>query len=129
MTPQITVLVVEDETLVRMDISDQLQDFGFAVLEAANAAEAIDLLVAKSDIQVIFTDVDMPGVMDGLMLATAVRDRWPPIKIIVTSGHREVSIRDLPTASCFFEKPYRAEKVAAAMRKMMDGDAIGGPAT
>lgn len=119
MNLQITVLVVEDEPLVRMDISDQLQDFGFDVLEAENAAEAIDMLAMNSSIQVIFTDVDMPGEMDGLKFAAAVRDRWPPIKIIVTSGHRQVSMRDLPTASRFFGKPYRAEKVAAAVREMI----------
>lgn len=118
MSPPITVLVVEDEPLVRMDISDQLQDLGFKVHEAANAAEVIEMLEANSDIRVMFTDVDMPGSMDGLMLAAAVRDRWPPIKIIVTSGHREVSSRDLPIDSRFFGKPYQAQMVAAAMKEM-----------
>ena len=119
MTPPIIVLIVEDEPLVRMDISDQLQDFGFKVHEAANAAEAIEMLEANSDIRIMFTDVDMPGSMDGLMLAAAVRDRWPPIKIIVTSGHREVSMRDLPADGRFFGKPYHADMVAAAMKEMV----------
>lgn len=119
MTDFTTVLVVEDEPLVRMDISDQLQDLGFKVLEASNADEAIEMLVANADIQVMFTDVDMPGGMDGLRLAAAVRDRWPPIKIIVTSGHRKVVLADIPTESRFFGKPYRAEAVAEAMREML----------
>ncbi|HEV7344741.1 MAG TPA: response regulator [Devosia sp.] len=115
----ITVLVVEDEPLVRMDISDQLQDFGFTVLEAADAEEALFVLAANPEIQVMFTDVDMPGSMDGLKLAAAVRDRWPPIKIIVTSGHRRVSIGDIPRDSRFFGKPYAARDIASAAREMV----------
>ena len=115
----ITVLVVEDEPLIRMDIVDQLQDLGFRVLEATNATEAVTMLIANKNIQVMFTDVDMPGGMDGLMLAAAVRDRWPPIKIIVTSGHRKVAISDLPAGSRFIDKPYRGEAVASAMLEML----------
>lgn len=73
MPQAITVLVVEDEPLIRMDILEQLQDLGFDVLEATNATEAVTMLTANKDIQVMFTDVDMPGGMDGLMLAAAVR--------------------------------------------------------
>jgi CheY-like chemotaxis protein len=73
-----TVIVVEDEALVRMDIAMSLEDAGFAVLEASNADEAIDLLNAYPEIRLMFTDIDMPGSMDGLQLAAAVRDRWPP---------------------------------------------------
>lgn len=114
----ITVLVVEDEPLVRMDISDQLQDFGFKVVEAAHADEAIDMLIANLDIRVVFTDVDMPGSMDGLKLAAAVRKRWPPIKIIVVSGHRRVHLDDIPAESRFFSKPYVAKDIASAIREM-----------
>lgn len=119
MTSQIVVLLVEDEAVIRMDISDQLQDFGFKVLEASDAAEAVVMLEANRDIQVMFTDVDMPGSMDGLMLAAAVRDRWPPIKIIVTSGHRRVQLDDMPAESRFFGKPYHAAEIAEAAREMM----------
>lgn len=76
----IMVLVVEDEVLVRMDIVMSLEGQGFNVLEAANADEAIDLLNAHSHICIMFTDIDMPGSMDGLKLAAAVRDRWQPVK-------------------------------------------------
>lgn len=119
MTTWITVLVVEDEALVRMDIADQLQELGFKVLEASNASKAVEMLASNPSIQIMFTDVDMPGGMDGLMLAAAVRDKWPPIKIIVTSGHRRVSLDDIPAESRFFGKPYRADAVASAMREMM----------
>jgi two-component system, response regulator PdtaR len=115
----ITVLVVEDEALIRMDIADQLERMGFAVLEAANAREAIDMLASHPAVQVLFTDVDMPGGVDGLKLAVAVRDRWPPIKIIVTSGHRKVAMKDLPDDSLFFAKPYQGSAVASAMRGML----------
>ncbi|MGV8856311.1 MAG: response regulator [Devosia sp.] len=116
---KITVLVVEDDPLLRMYISDELEHMGFTVLEAAHAAEAVEMLQTNSDIQIMFTDVDMPGGMDGLMLAAAVRDRWPPIKIIVTSGHRNVRMGDIPAESRFISKPYQARSVAAAINEMM----------
>ena len=119
MPQAITVLVVEDEPLVRMDIADQLEELGFLVVEAANAIEAVSVLATRDDIQVMFTDVDMPGSMDGLMLAAAVRDRWPPVKIIVTSGHRNVSISDLPRGSLFFDKPYSGQAIASAVREIV----------
>jgi CheY-like chemotaxis protein len=118
MTSPITVLVVEDEPLVRMDVSDQLQDLGFKVIEAANADEAVEMLAANTDIRVVFTDVDMPGSMDGLKLAAAVRKRWPPIRIIVTSGRRKVLLEDIPADSLFFPKPYSIAVIAAAVREM-----------
>lgn len=119
MSAPIVVLVVEDEVLIRMDLSDQLQDLGFKVLAAANADEALVMLAQNPDIQVMFTDVDMPGGVDGLRLAAAVRDRWPPIKIIVTSGHRKVVEADMPKDSQFFGKPYSIDEVARAVIAMM----------
>lgn len=119
MTSPIIVLVVEDEPLIRMEIVDDLADRGFSVLEATNSREAIQLLIQHPEIQILFTDVDMPGGMDGLMLAATVRDRWPPIKIIVTSGHRKVTLDDIPGESRFFSKPHRPEEVAQAMREMV----------
>lgn len=116
---RITVLVVEDEPLVRMDIADNLEDAGFSVVEAANAAEAIAALERDATIQIIFTDVDMPGSMDGLKLAAAVADRWPPIRIIVTSGHRTVEITDIPDGSVFFSKPYRATEIVNSINQLL----------
>src|ERR1700683_5360591 len=80
------ILIVEDEALVRLYAVDTVTAAGFDVVEAASADEAIRILESRSDIRVVFTDIQMPGLMDGLKLAQAVRDRWPPIKIIVTSG-------------------------------------------
>ena len=112
------VLVVEDEPLVRIDIADSLVDAGFEVIEAANAAEAIAALESYADIRLIFTDIDMPGSMDGLKLASAVRDRWPPVKIIVTSGHRNLRDDELPIEGRFFSKPYNHVEVANAVTEM-----------
>ncbi|WP_320197477.1 response regulator [Agrobacterium sp. rho-13.3] len=115
----ITVLVVEDEILIRMDITTFLEDEGFTVHEAADADEAIAILNRNPDIKVMFTDVDMPGTMDGLKLAAAVRDRWPPVQIIVTSGHQQLSDDLLPVQGRFFSKPYDRSRVINAIREMV----------
>lgn len=114
-----TVIVVEDEVIVRMDIAMSLQDEGFIVLEASNADEAIGLLDAHPEIRLMFTDIDMPGSMDGLKLAEAVRDRWPPVKIIIASGHRELRDDLLPIEGRFFSKPYEHAVVISAIREML----------
>lgn len=116
---KITVLVVEDEALIRMDIADELAARGFSVLEAANALEAVAVLASHPEIEILFTDVDMPGGMDGLALAAAVRDRWPPIKIIVTSGLRRIEVSDMPEGSRFLGKPYQASDLAEAIHEMV----------
>lgn len=115
----ISVLVVEDETLIRMDIVTVLEDEGFTVHEAADADEAIALLHANPEIRVMFTDIDMPGTMDGLKLAAAVRERWPPVQIIVTSGHKQLNDVLLPVQGRFFSKPYEHSRVIHAIRQMV----------
>ncbi|WJH40493.1 response regulator [Aliirhizobium terrae] len=113
------VLVVEDEPLQRMMAVDLVLDAGFDVVEAWSADEAVTILESRSDIRVVFTDVDMPGSMDGLKLAAAIRDRWPPIEIIVTSGHMRMTENVLPDRSVFFSKPYDTERVTAEMTRMV----------
>lgn len=115
---RIAVLVVEDEAIVRMSIVEELEEAGFEVFEAANAAKAIEVLIANNRIEVMFTDIDMPGGVDGLKLAASVRDRWPPIKIIVTSGHRKVNVDALPVEARFMLKPYEPEAVIRSIREM-----------
>lgn len=114
----IAVLVVEDEAIIRMNIVAELEDAGFEVFEASNAAQAIDVLIANNRIQLMFTDVDMPGGVDGLKLAASVRDRWPPIKIIVTSGHRRIDVDALPVEARFMAKPYDLNSVILSIREM-----------
>src|SRR6476660_2495130 len=81
-----TVLVVEDEMLLRMRAIDIVEDAGFTPIEAVNADDALAILESRSDIELLFTDIQMPGSMDGLKLALAVHERWPSIKIILVSG-------------------------------------------
>lgn len=119
MADPICVLIVEDEPLVRIDIADYLSDRGFEVLEAANADDAIVLLETVPRIRLLFTDVDMPGSMDGLKLAAAVARRWPPVRIIVTSGHRVVDIADIPDGSVFFAKPYRHDAITTSIAELL----------
>jgi two-component system, response regulator PdtaR len=105
------VLVVEDEALVRLSAREEIEAAGFKVYEAYNADEAIRLLEANPDIELIFTDVDMPGSMDGVKLAHYVRTRWPPVKIIVTSGYQHLTADQLPKGSLFLSKPYDPQQV------------------
>jgi two-component system, response regulator PdtaR len=119
MITAIQILVVEDEPLLRMDIADQLSDQGFHVFEAEDADEAISVLEQNLAIRLVITDIDMPGSMDGLKLAEAVRNRWPPVKIIVVSGHRVVEITDLPDGSMFFSKPYSPNHLVSSMRDLL----------
>jgi CheY-like chemotaxis protein len=93
------------------------EEAGFEVLEAANADEAIEILESRNDIRVVFTDIHMPGSMDGLKLAHAVRHRWPPIKIIVTSGRQIPIERDIPEGGRFLPKPYNPSEIQAALRE------------
>jgi two-component system, response regulator PdtaR len=115
----VAVLVVEDEHLIRMDTASSLEDEGFIVHEAANAAEAIRCLELHSEIRLVFTDVNMPGTMDGVALAHYVRGRWPPVKLIVTSGYAKVQESDLPPGSLFVAKPYHVETIADRMDELI----------
>jgi CheY-like chemotaxis protein len=112
-----TVLIVEDDPHLRMLAVDMVEDAGYAALEAAHALDAIAILETRLDIRLVFSDVDMPGGMDGVRLAAMIRDRWPPIHIILTSGFFIPTQTDLPADTLFFRKPYRAEEVIAAMRR------------
>jgi CheY-like chemotaxis protein len=110
------VLIVEDEPVLRVGAAIMIEDAGFEVIEAADADEAISILESRSDIRVVFTDVHMPGTMDGLKLAHAVRNRWPPIKILVASGREVLTQRDLPEGGRFLAKPYNQIQIGDALR-------------
>ena len=109
------VLVVEDEGFVRMVAVDILEDEGFTVLEVATADEAWPLLERRSDIAVLFTDVNMPGHMDGLALAARVAERWPHIRLVLTSGRRGLSIHEIPDHGQFVQKPYHHSDLISAI--------------
>lgn len=116
--PQV-VLVVEDEMLLRMKAVDMVEDAGYISAEAVDADEALAILQSRSDIALLFTDVQMPGSMNGLQLAHVVHERWPPIKIILASGQLKLSGSDIPLDSRFFGKPLRSDEIIAEMREML----------
>lgn len=113
------VLVVEDEPLQRMMAVDLVEDAGFEAVHVASAEAAVLILEGRPDIRVVFTDIDMPGGLSGMQFAAAVRNRWPPIELIIVSGKRKPRPDELPERGVFFQKPYRREEVTATMRRMM----------
>jgi two-component sensor histidine kinase/ActR/RegA family two-component response regulator len=119
-----TVLVVEDEMVLRMRAVDIVEDAGFNAVEAVNADEALSILESRSDISLLFSDIQMPGTMDGLKLAHAVHDRWPSIKIILVSGQVKPSEDDKPADSRFFGKPIEVEQMIAELKDMVGRGAL-----
>jgi two-component sensor histidine kinase/DNA-binding NarL/FixJ family response regulator len=113
------VLVVEDEMLLRMRAVDIVADAGFTPIEAVNADEALAILESRSDVELLFTDIQMPGSMDGLKLAHAVYERWPSIKIILVSGKLLPTDSEKPTDSRFFGKPLEVKQMIAEIQEMI----------
>lgn len=116
------VLVVEDSTIIRMGAIDLVESAGYVALEATSADEAIRILESRSDIDLVFTDVQMPGTMDGLRLSHYIRERWPPVKLIVASGNQILEESSLPFGSRFFSKPYNDHAIADAMARLLSRD-------
>lgn len=113
------VLIVEDETLQRMMAAQALAAAGFDVLEAANADDAIAWLECRQDVAVVFTDINIPGSMDGLRLADAIRDRWPPVKIVTTSKFVHLGDNRISEGTLFVPKPYSPAQIVGALRVLM----------
>jgi two-component sensor histidine kinase len=118
------VLVVEDEMVLRMRAVDIVEDAGFTAIEANSADEALSILESRSDISLLFSDIQMPGSMDGLKLAHAVHDRWPSIKIILVSGQVKLADEDKPTNSRFFGKPLEVKQMIAELQEMVGAGAL-----
>lgn len=112
------VLVVEDDFLIRIGAVEMIEAAGFDIVEAANADKAMEILEVRLDITVVFTDIQMPGSMDGLKLAAAIRGRWPPIKIVATSGIVDVRKVDLPEGGRFLPKPYSSAEIVGTLREL-----------
>jgi len=113
------VLVVEDEPFVRMIAAEGLEDAGFQVIEAATADDALKILNARDDVGVLFTDVNMPGSVDGVELARMVHERWPLLRIIITSGRDRPQRSDIPEEGRFVAKPYRPGEVASVISELI----------
>jgi two-component sensor histidine kinase/ActR/RegA family two-component response regulator len=118
------VLVVEDEMVLRMRAVDIVEDAGFTAVQAVNADEALSILESRSDISLLFSDIQMPGSMDGLKLAHAVHDRWPSIKIILVSGRIQLADADKPADSRFFGKPLEVKQMIAELQDMVGSGAL-----
>lgn len=116
------VLVVDDSALIRMGAVDLVQSVGYEALEAQDADEAIRILESRNDIDLVFTDVQMPGTMDGLKLAHYIRNRWPPVKLIVASGRAILEESSLPTGSHYFSKPYIDHAITDAMASLLQSE-------
>ena len=113
-----TVLVVEDEPIIRMATAGLIEDAGYVVFEASNADDAILLLETKPEIQVVFSDIEMPGSMDGLKLIHAVRLRWPPAVLILASGRISPLVVDMPERTIFLRKPYADEDLLRVLAEV-----------
>src|SRR6185312_2180234 len=118
------VLVVEDEMVLRMRAVDIVQDAGFNPVEAVNADQALSILESRSDISLLFSDIQMPGSMDGLTLAHAVHERWPSIGIILVSGKIKLTDIDKPDDSRFFAKPVEAKRMIVELQDMIGDGAL-----
>ncbi|MBO9379103.1 response regulator [Sphingomonas histidinilytica] len=115
-----TVLVVEDELFVRMIAVDAIEDAGYATIEAQDADQALILLEVHDEIDLVFTDIKMPGTIDGLGLALRVRERWPGLPLILTSGHLRQEDATVPASVPFLQKPYRAATLLAELARLLD---------
>ncbi|WEZ85042.1 response regulator [Rhizobium sp. 32-5/1] len=113
------VLIVEDSALIRMGAVDLVLAAGYEALEARDADEAIRILELRNDIDLVFTDVQMPGTMDGIKLSHYIRDRWPPVKLMVASGAAILEESSLPSGSRFFSKPYDDHTITDAMALLL----------
>ena len=111
-----SILVVEDEALIRMATMDIMEDAGYSAQEAANADEAIILLERCPEISAVLTDINMPGSMDGLQLSRLIRDRWPLIGLVVTSGRFVAQAIQMPAGVHFIAKPYTPHEIVSALQ-------------
>jgi DNA-binding NtrC family response regulator len=118
---QPTVLVVEDDVLERGPLAEYLRDAGFKVIEAANGREAVEVLSSEMAVSVVFSDIRMPGEMDGIALARWVDQRMPELPVLLTSGDRDIRARGVfPGRGHYIGKPYIYRDVERRLRQLMD---------
>ena len=113
------ILVVDDEELLRLNAADLLEENGYSVVEAANAEDALRMLERRPDVRLLFTDIQMPGRIDGIELARLVHERWPHILLVMTSAQQQPSQADIPDEGRFIAKPYRARELLGQVNKML----------
>jgi len=115
-----TVLVVEDDAMIRIETIGAIQDEGYLVLSADDADQALGALEAHPEVDVLFTDIRMPGSMDGLALANWVRRRHPQMEIVIASGNLQPAADRMPERAKFLAKPYSALQIGDILRAMID---------
>jgi CheY-like chemotaxis protein len=117
--PEPLILVVDDEELLRLHAADLLEEHGFRVIEARNAAAALKVLEARDDVRLLFTDIQMPGALDGMDLAREVHQRWPNVLLVITSGQKKPTEEEIPDHGRFVAKPYRAGELLDQVKDMI----------
>ncbi len=115
------ILVVEDEELIRMCTANLLEEHGYRVVEARNAADALEVLETRSDVTLLFTDIQMPGALDGMDLVREVHARWPSVLLVITSGRNRPAQVDIPDDGRFVAKPYRDNDLLDQVQDLMGG--------
>lgn len=118
--PQHTVLVVDDDAIIRYELVDLLEEHGFAVLDASDADEAIRVMETHSGIGAVLTDVEMPGSMDGIKLVQFIRHRWPPTALFVISARALTADTELPERTSFYGKPLDARRLLRDLNAALD---------
>jgi CheY-like chemotaxis protein len=113
------ILVVDDEAILRFHAADLLEENGYAVVEAPDAEAALKTLEQRPDVQLLFTDIQMPGPIDGMELARLVHERWPHILLVITSGRQQPSKAEIPDDGRFIAKPYRARELLGQVNEML----------
>ena len=113
------ILVVDDEELLRLHAADLLEENGYAVIEAENAEAALKALDRRPDVRLLFTDINMPGRIDGVELARLVHERWPHILLVITSGRERLAQSEIPDDGRFLPKPYRAKELLGHVNEVL----------
>jgi CheY-like chemotaxis protein len=120
--PEPLILVVEDQEILRLYAADLLEEHGFRVVEAQNAAAALKVLETRNDVRMLFTDIQMPGALDGMDLAREVHQRWPRVLLVITSGQKKPTEAEIPDHGRFVAKPYRAAELLGQVDDMIHKD-------
>lgn len=115
---RLPVLIIEDEPVLRIEVIDMVERAGFEAVESTSVEDAIHTLEERLDIRIVYIDLDMPRGVKGIEIAAAIRDRWPPIDIILTAANFAKADLDLPARAEFYSKPIQHPEIVAAMRRM-----------
>jgi two-component system, response regulator PdtaR len=117
-----TILVAEDDVLLRLSASELLAESGYTVVEADSAEEALKMMEARNDARLLFTDIQMPPGCDGLELARQVHKRWPNVLLVITLGQVQPTKAEIADHGRFIRKPYRAKELLGEIDELLKKD-------